>query len=128
MVSPRKRGKAGENAKDNSQQLKRVIFWIKYSRCHKDGHYKATCKLQMPHATPNQSGPADSASSTQAAKVAWNQSRPVDSAPLTQATQAALVESTNTSQATPKQAPRTQPLPKKKKRLKKRPKIVLSQP
>lgn len=62
---------AREMVKPDSQ-LKRVIFGIKCSRFHKDGHNKAICKLPIPQATPNQSGPTNFAPSTQAAEASPN--------------------------------------------------------
>lgn len=36
----------------NESQLKRVKFGIKCIRCHKDDHNKATCKLPIPSTQP----------------------------------------------------------------------------
>ncbi|CAK8535724.1 unnamed protein product [Lathyrus sativus] len=55
----KKNKEVGEQVR-NETQLKRENFGIKCSRCHKDGHNKATCKLPTTAMTSSQPQPSAS--------------------------------------------------------------------
>lgn len=52
--SKNKMNKEASEQVRHESQLKRENFGIKCSRCHKNGHNKATCKLPLPVTQPAQ--------------------------------------------------------------------------
>ncbi|CAK8565667.1 unnamed protein product [Lathyrus sativus] len=53
MTKKKRNREAGEMMRDETH-IKRARHGIKCSRCHKDGHNKATCKQPQPQAPPSQ--------------------------------------------------------------------------
>lgn len=106
-ISKKKMNKEAIEQVINKSHLKRANFGIKCSRCHKDGHNKATCKLPT--------------TSTQLTSVATS-TQPTPTATSTQPTlPAASTQPTSTATS-------TQQPPKKKMRLQKGLKLVMIQP
>ncbi|CAK8560614.1 unnamed protein product [Lathyrus sativus] len=74
-VRPKKKRnrKDGEMVRDETH-MKRERHGIKFSRCHKDGHNKATCKLPQPQASSSQ---VQDPTSQQPSEANTSQSPPV---------------------------------------------------
>ncbi|CAK8533063.1 unnamed protein product [Lathyrus sativus] len=114
--------------------IKRERHGIKCSRCHKDGHNKATCKLPQPQASSSQ---VQDVTSQQPSQANTNQSPPIATSqspsqavtsqpPLPVATSQPLSQSI-TSQP-PSHVVTSQPSSKTKKKLYKGGKLIPSKP
>ncbi|XP_058727156.1 uncharacterized protein LOC131598590 [Vicia villosa] len=131
----KKRNKeAGEQVR-SATQLKRAKFGIKCSRCNKDGHNKATCKLPPTVTTTPSSQQTETTTPSSQQPTTNATTAPSSQQPTTNVSSAtpttnvsSATPTTTVSSATPTTSSSQQP-PKKKKRLQKGPKKqVASQP